>query len=69
MTPGQYRAKADPFRLIYKDQFSPHMLRHLIRYYTGRSVEVFLNEAVLYAWLAGARSTGHGAGGQGRGDG
>ncbi len=29
MTPEQYRAKADPFRLIYKDQFSPHMLHHL----------------------------------------
>jgi len=24
MTPEQYRAKADPLRLIYKDQFSPH---------------------------------------------
>lgn len=29
MTPGQYRDNADPFRLIYKDQFSPHMLQHL----------------------------------------
>jgi len=29
MTPEQYREKADPFRLIYKDQFSPHMLHHL----------------------------------------
>jgi len=29
MTPGQYRSKADPFRLAYRDQFSPHMLRHL----------------------------------------
>ncbi len=29
VTPEQYRAKADPFRLIYKDQFSPHMLHHL----------------------------------------
>ncbi len=29
MTPGQYRKNADPFRLIYKDQFSPHMLHHL----------------------------------------
>jgi len=29
MTPEQYRDKADPFRLIYKDQFSPHMLHHL----------------------------------------
>jgi AraC family transcriptional regulator len=29
MTPKQYREKADPFRLMYKDQFSPHMLHHL----------------------------------------
>ncbi len=29
MTPGQYRKEQDPFRLIYKDQFSPHMLHHL----------------------------------------
>jgi len=29
MTPDQYRDKADPLRLIYKDQFSPHMLHHL----------------------------------------
>jgi len=29
MTPEQYREKADPFRLLYKDQFSPRMLHHL----------------------------------------
>ena len=29
VSPNQYREKADPFRLIYKDQFSPHMLHHL----------------------------------------
>lgn len=29
MTPGQYRSNKDPFRLIYKDQFSPHMLQHM----------------------------------------
>lgn len=29
ITPGQYRKKADPFKLIYKDQFSPQMLHHL----------------------------------------
>lgn len=29
ITPERYREKADPFRLIYKDQFSPHMLHHL----------------------------------------
>lgn len=29
LTPEQYRENADPFRLIYKDQFSPHMLHHL----------------------------------------
>jgi AraC family transcriptional regulator len=29
ISPEQYRGKADPFRLIYKDQFSPHMLHHL----------------------------------------
>ena len=29
MTPEQYREGSDPFRLIYKDQFSPHMLHHL----------------------------------------
>lgn len=29
VSPDQYRENADPFRLIYKDQFSPNMLRHL----------------------------------------
>lgn len=29
VTPGQYRKESDPYRLIYKDQFSPHMLHHL----------------------------------------
>lgn len=29
MTPEQFREKADPLKLIYKDQFSPHMLYHL----------------------------------------
>jgi AraC family transcriptional regulator len=29
LNPKQYREKADPLRLIYKDQFSPHMLHHL----------------------------------------
>lgn len=28
-TPGQYRRNADPFRFLYKEQFSPHMLSHL----------------------------------------
>jgi len=29
MTPEQYRDNADPLRLLYKDQFSAHMLHHL----------------------------------------
>ncbi len=29
VTPAQYRKKNDPFRLLYKDQFSPHMLNFL----------------------------------------
>ena len=29
MTPAQYRKQQDPFRLLYKDQFSPHELRYL----------------------------------------
>lgn len=29
VTPEQYREKADPFRLVYRDQFSPQMLHHL----------------------------------------
>ncbi|WP_320822668.1 AraC family transcriptional regulator [Reinekea sp.] len=29
ITPAQYRKVNDPFRLLYKDQFSPHMLNHL----------------------------------------
>ena len=29
ITPAQYRKQNDPFRLLYKDQFSPHMLHHL----------------------------------------
>jgi len=29
VSPKQYREKADPYRLMYKDQFSPHMLHHL----------------------------------------
>jgi len=29
VTPAQYRKEADPFRLLYKDQFSPHELSYL----------------------------------------
>lgn len=29
ITPAQYRKQNDPFRLLYKDQFSPHMLNFL----------------------------------------
>ena len=29
ITPAQYRKQNDPFRLLYKDQFSPHMLSFL----------------------------------------
>ncbi len=29
VTPAQYRKKNDPFRLLYKDQFSPNMLHFL----------------------------------------
>jgi AraC family transcriptional regulator len=29
MTPGQFRKHKDPFRLLYKDQFSLHMLNHI----------------------------------------
>lgn len=29
MTPAQYRKENDPFRLLYKDQFSPHELHFL----------------------------------------
>ena len=29
ITPAQYRKQNDPFRLLYKDQFSPHMLEIL----------------------------------------
>lgn len=29
ITPAQYRKKNDPFRLLYKDQFSPNMLHFL----------------------------------------
>ncbi len=29
VTPAQYRKQNDPFRLLYKDQFSPHMLHYL----------------------------------------
>jgi AraC family transcriptional regulator len=29
MTPGKYRKTNEPFRLLYKDQFSPHMLHQL----------------------------------------
>jgi len=29
ITPAQYRKQNDPFRLLYKDQFSPHMLHFL----------------------------------------
>lgn len=28
VTPAQYRKQNDPFRLLYKDQFSPHMLNY-----------------------------------------
>lgn len=29
ITPGQYRQTNEPYRLLYRDQFSPHMLHHL----------------------------------------
>ena len=29
ITPAQFRKANDPFRLLYKDQFSPHMLHYL----------------------------------------
>ena len=29
ITPAQFRKTNDPFRLLYKDQFSPHMLNYL----------------------------------------
>ncbi len=29
VTPAQYRKEKDPFRLLYKDQFSPHELHYL----------------------------------------
>lgn len=29
ITPAQYRKQNDPFRLLYRDQFSPHMLNYL----------------------------------------
>lgn len=29
ITPAQYRKQNDPFRLLYKDQFSPHLLHFL----------------------------------------
>ena len=29
MTPEQYREKANPSKLLHKDQFTPHMLHHL----------------------------------------
>ena len=51
ITPAQYRKQNDPFRLLYKDQFSPHMLHHLQNELSMES-EIITREAVKLVGIA-----------------
>ncbi len=45
ITPAQYRKQNDPFRLLYKDQFSPHML-HFLQNELSMEPEIITRPAV-----------------------
>lgn len=45
ITPAQYRKQNDPFRLLYKDQFSPHML-HMLQNELSMEPEIITRPAV-----------------------
>lgn len=45
MTPAQYRKEQDPFRLLYKDQFSPHEL-HFLQNEVSMEPEIIIRPAM-----------------------
>ncbi len=45
ITPAQYRKQNDPFRLLYKDQFSPHML-HFLQHELSMEPEIITRPAI-----------------------
>ena len=45
ITPAQYRKQNDPFRLLYKDQFSPHML-HFLQNELSMDPEIMIRPAI-----------------------
>ena len=51
IAPAQYRKKNDPFRLLYKDQFSPVMLHHL-QNELSMEPEIITREAVKLVGIA-----------------
>lgn len=51
ITPAQYRKQNDPFRLLYKDQFSPHML-HLLQNELSMVPEIITRPAVKLVGIA-----------------
>lgn len=51
VTPAQYRKAQDPFRLLYKDQFSPHMLNYL-QNELSMEPEIFIRPATKLVGIA-----------------
>ena len=51
ITPAQYRKQNDPFRLLYKDQFSPHML-HFLQNELSMEPEIITRPAVKLVGIA-----------------
>ena len=51
MTPVQYRKESDPFRLLYKDQFSPHEL-HFLQNEISMEPEIFTQPATKLVGIA-----------------
>jgi len=51
ITPAQYRKQQDPFRLLYKDQFSPHML-HFLKNDLSMDPEIITRPAIKLVGVA-----------------
>jgi len=51
VTPALYRKQNDPFRLLYKDQFSPHMLNYLQKQ-ISMEPEIMMQPAVKLVGIA-----------------
>jgi AraC family transcriptional regulator len=51
ITPAQYRKKNDPFRLLYKDQFSPNML-HFLQNELSMAPQIITRPAMKFIGIA-----------------